>query len=58
MTININILSNFNGAGFDKLSRELQRLDTPIEKIGAVTRSLAPAAIIGLGAWLLVLINL
>jgi len=50
MTININILSNFNGAGFDKLSRELQRLDTPIEKIGAVTRSLAPAAIIGLGA--------
>jgi len=50
MSININILSNFNGAGFDKLSRELKRLDTPIEKIGAVTRSLAPAAIIGLGA--------
>jgi TP901 family phage tail tape measure protein len=50
MSININILSNFNGAGFDKLSRELKRLDTPIEKLAAVTRSLAPAAIIGLGA--------
>ncbi|CAB4154309.1 tape_meas_TP901, phage tail tape measure protein, TP901 family, core region [uncultured Caudovirales phage] len=50
MSININILSNFNSSGFDKLSRELGRLDTPIEKIGAVTRSLAPAAIIGLGA--------
>jgi TP901 family phage tail tape measure protein len=50
MSININILSNFNGAGFDKLSRELKRLDTPIEKLGAITRSLAPAAIIGLGA--------
>jgi TP901 family phage tail tape measure protein len=50
MSININILSNFNGAGFDKLTRELKRLDTPIEKLGAITRSLAPAAIIGLGA--------
>jgi TP901 family phage tail tape measure protein len=50
MSININILSNFNGAGFDKLQRELGRLNTPIEKLGAITRSLAPAAIIGLGA--------
>jgi TP901 family phage tail tape measure protein len=50
MSININILSNFNGAGFDKLDRELKRLNTPIEKLGAITRSLAPAAIIGLGA--------
>ena len=50
MSININILSNFNSSGFDKLSRELKRLDTPIEKLGAVTRSLAPAAIVGLGA--------
>jgi TP901 family phage tail tape measure protein len=50
MSININILSNFNGAGFDKLERELKRLNTPIEKLGAITRSLAPAAIIGLGA--------
>jgi TP901 family phage tail tape measure protein len=50
MSININILSNFNGAGFDKLTRELKRLDTPIEKLGAITRSLAPAAIVGLGA--------
>ena len=50
MSININILSNFNSAGFDKLSRELKRLDTPIERLGAITRSLAPAAIIGLGA--------
>jgi TP901 family phage tail tape measure protein len=50
MSININILSNFNGAGFDKLTRELKRLETPIEKLGAITRSLAPAAIIGLGA--------
>jgi TP901 family phage tail tape measure protein len=50
MSININILSNFNSSGFDKLSRELKRLDTPIEKLGAITRSLAPAAIIGLGA--------
>jgi TP901 family phage tail tape measure protein len=50
MSININILSNFNGAGFDKLEKELKRLNTPIEKLGAITRSLAPAAIIGLGA--------
>jgi hypothetical protein len=50
MSININILSNFNGAGFDKLTRELDRLSTPIEKVGAVSRSLAPAAIIGLTA--------
>ena len=50
MSININILSNFNSSGFDKLSRELGRLNTPIEKLGAITRSLAPAAIIGLGA--------
>ena len=46
--IKINILSNFNSSGFDKLSRELRRLDTPIEKLGAVSRSLAPAAQIGL----------
>jgi hypothetical protein len=50
MSININILSNFNGTGFDKLTRELDRLNTPMEKIGAVSRSLAPAAIIGLTA--------
>jgi TP901 family phage tail tape measure protein len=50
MSININILSNFNSSGFDKLSRELGRLDTPMEKLGATTRMLAPAAIIGLGA--------
>jgi hypothetical protein len=50
MSININILSNFNGAGFDKLTRELGRLTTPIEKVAAVSRSLAPAAIIGLTA--------
>jgi TP901 family phage tail tape measure protein len=50
MSININILSNFNSSGFDKLTRELKRLDTPIEKLGAITRNLAPAAIIGLGA--------
>ena len=50
MSININILSNFNGAGFDKLERELKRLNTPIEKLGAVSRSLAPAAVIGLSA--------
>jgi TP901 family phage tail tape measure protein len=50
MSININILSNFNSSGFDKLSRELGRLDTPMEKLGATTRALAPAAIIGLGA--------
>jgi hypothetical protein len=50
MSININILSNFNGSGFDKLTRELDRLKTPMEKIGAVSRSLAPAAIIGLTA--------
>ena len=46
--IKINILSNFNSSGFDKLTRELRRLDTPIEKLGAVSRSLAPAAQIGL----------
>jgi hypothetical protein len=46
--IKINILSNFNAQGFTKLQRELKRLDTPIEKLGAVTRSLAPAAQIGL----------
>jgi TP901 family phage tail tape measure protein len=50
MTININILSNFNGAGFDKLQRELGRLKTPIERLGALTNALAPAAVIGLGA--------
>jgi hypothetical protein len=48
MSININILSNFNGAGFDKLERELKRLNTPIEKLAAVSRTLAPAAQIGL----------
>lgn len=50
MSININILSNFNGSGFDKLERELGRLNTPLEKVAAVSRSLAPAAIIGLTA--------
>jgi hypothetical protein len=50
MSININILSNFNGTGFDKLTRELDRLNTPMEKVAAVSRSLAPAAIIGLTA--------
>jgi hypothetical protein len=48
MSININILSNFNGAGFDKLKKELKRLNTPMEKLAAVSRSLAPAAQIGL----------
>lgn len=46
--IKINILSNFNSQGFDKLRRELKRLDTPIEKLGAVSKALAPAAQIGL----------
>jgi hypothetical protein len=50
MSININILSNFNGSGFDKLEKELKRLTTPIEKVAAVSRSLAPAAVIGLTA--------
>jgi hypothetical protein len=50
MSININILSNFNGSGFDKLTRELDRLNTPMEKIAAVSRTLAPAAQIGLVA--------
>jgi hypothetical protein len=48
--IKINILSNFNSQGFTKLQRELKRLDSPIEKLGAVTRSLAPAAQVGLVA--------
>ena len=48
--IKINILSNFNAQGFSKLQRELKRLDSPIEKLGAVTRSLAPAAQVGLVA--------
>ncbi len=50
MAININILSNFNGSGFDKLGKELNRLDTPMEKLGATTRALAPAATVGLTA--------
>ena len=50
MAININILSNFNGSGFDKLGKELKRLDTPMEKLGATTRALAPAATVGLTA--------
>ena len=50
MSININILSNFNGSGFDRLEKELKRLDTPMEKIGAVSKALAPAAMIGLTA--------
>jgi hypothetical protein len=48
MSININILSNFNGAGFERLEKELKRLNTPMEKLAAVSRSLAPAAQIGL----------
>jgi hypothetical protein len=50
MAININILSNFNGSGFNKLEKELKRLDTPMEKLGAVSKALAPAAMIGLTA--------
>jgi hypothetical protein len=50
MSININILSNFNGSGFDKLEKELNRLTTPMEKVGAVSKALAPAAMIGLTA--------
>jgi hypothetical protein len=50
MSININILSNFNGSGFERLEKELNRLTTPMEKIGAVSRALAPAAVIGLTA--------
>lgn len=50
MSININILSNFNGAGFNKLERELSRLQTPMEKIGATAKALGPMATIGLGA--------
>jgi hypothetical protein len=50
MSININILSNFNGSGFDRLEKELKRLTTPMEKVAAVSRSLAPAAVIGLTA--------
>ena len=50
MSININILSNFNGSGFDKLSRELDRLNTPLEKLGAISKTLAPAAQIGVVA--------
>jgi TP901 family phage tail tape measure protein len=50
MSININILSNFNSSGFDKLGKELGRLDTPMEKLGATTRALAPAATVALGA--------
>jgi hypothetical protein len=48
MSININILSNFNGAGFDRLQKELNRLTTPMEKVAAVSRAMAPAAQIGL----------
>jgi TP901 family phage tail tape measure protein len=48
--IKINILSNFNAGGFTKLQKELKRLDTPMEKLGATTRALAPAAQIGLAA--------
>jgi TP901 family phage tail tape measure protein len=48
--IRINILSNFNAGGFDKLQRELKRLDTPMEKLGAVTKSLAPMATVAFGA--------
>jgi hypothetical protein len=44
MSININILSNFNGSGFDKLEKELNRLTTPMEKIAAVSRTMAPVA--------------
>jgi hypothetical protein len=50
MSININILSNFNGSGFDKLGRELDRLNTPMEKIAAVSRTMAPVAQIALVA--------
>jgi TP901 family phage tail tape measure protein len=50
MSININILSNFNGSGFNRLEKELKRLNTPIEKLGATTKALAPAATIAFGA--------
>jgi hypothetical protein len=48
MSININILSNFNGTGFDKLTRELDRVTTPLEKVAVLSRSFAPAARLGL----------
>jgi len=48
MSININILSNFNGTGFDKLTRELNRVTTPLEKVAVLSRSFAPAARLGL----------
>jgi hypothetical protein len=48
MSININILSNFNGTGFDKLTRELDRVTTPLEKVAVLSRTFAPAARLGL----------
>lgn len=50
MAITINILSSFKNAGFQRLEKELSRLETPMQKIQATARALGPAATIGFGA--------
>lgn len=50
MAITINILSSFKNAGFQRLEKELSRLETPMQKVQATARALGPAATIGFGA--------
>jgi phage-related protein len=50
MAITINILSSFKNAGFQRLEKELSRLETPLQKVQATARALGPAATIGFGA--------
>jgi phage-related protein len=50
MAITINILSSFKNAGFQRLEKELSRLESPMQKIQATARALGPAATIGFGA--------
>lgn len=50
MAITINILSSFKNTGFQRLEKELSRLETPMQKVAATARALGPAATVGFGA--------
>lgn len=50
MAITINILSSFKNTGFQRLEKELTRLDTPMQKIQATAKALGPAATVAFGA--------
>lgn len=50
MAITINILSSFKNTGFQRLEKELTRLETPMQKIQATAKALGPTATIAFGA--------